>query len=165
MSRITKELASSIAEQLLKPKKEAITALKKERKDIVSDLYFNELPVEIRKAFEKYPAYFSRQSSVRIHGPGFGYECYELSKSLPQIDHSLSVDEKTGNVIKKLSNKIEKLQQEYRVMESEIENALLALRTYKNVEKEFPEAASYLPEKHTTALIVNISSIREKLTA
>jgi hypothetical protein len=63
-------------------------------------------------------------------------------------------------------NKIQTLEKEIKDLKLEIETALYStLRTYKRVEESFPEALEFLPpmNNNKTALVVNLSSLRDKI--
>jgi hypothetical protein len=74
------------------------------------------------------------------------------------------MDDNQSAVVLYFSNKIETMEKGIRELIINIEAALFNLRTYANVEKEFPEAFKILPvSKVNTGLMVNIKDIRCKL--
>jgi hypothetical protein len=163
--RITKEIAEQVARLLCTKKKEAINAKKKVLAEYNTVIYLRHLPDDIVKAFKKKPNYFNKQTSTRINGSGLGYEFYQLDDVQPTDQRtSITASEDEAKFIVKASNEITDLQIQYNEIVKEIEAALYNLRTYNNVEKEFPEAFALLPPtKVNTGLMVNLKDIRCKL--
>lgn len=162
MSRITKTIAESVAIQLAEPKKVELRELRQKSLDLITEVIKKTIPKEVLDLFEKHPKYFSTSSSTRFNCAGFGYEWYRFN-SLPENKDYPSISVKDGEKILSITEKITKKEQEYRHLKEEIEIALIGLRTYNNVQKEFPEAFKLLPNIVTTALTVDLKSIRCKL--
>lgn len=63
----------------------------------------------------------------------------------------------------KIKRELEKAEQEYKQLFSETENALLALKTQKNIRENLPEAIPFLPPPISNSLVVNFASLQKKL--
>lgn len=167
MSRITKTLASQVAAKLAAPIWNRAENLEKDLMALITPLYEATLPKDILNTFKKYPKYFNVSGHIRISGPGLGaWNSFELSKALPKKESSyntLTVDQEVANKIVDLDNKITTTKKEYREHKQEIETAVFGLRTYGKVQLEFPEAFVLLPPITSTALTVNLKSIRCKI--
>jgi len=74
MSRITKELAKSIAGKLTEKSKAAMNNAKKEYGKCVRDLYEETIPIEVKEAYAKHPEWFYTKSYISFEGHGFSYE-------------------------------------------------------------------------------------------
>lgn len=164
MSRITKEIAADVATKLLSGKNQEIEKLKEDLRSFVKKCYMAALPKEVVAFFEGPHKEFLRTiRTARFIGEGLGYEYYAFNEGLPQINNIITLNSKEAAHIVALNNKIKDLSDGYRMLYTEIENALYAYHTYKNVESEFPEAYALLPVKTNTGLMVNIKDIRCKL--
>jgi hypothetical protein len=167
MSRITKTLAHQVALKLAAPILNRAEKLEKELEDLITPLYEATLPKEVLSAFKKYPKYFNNYSYVRVSGPGLKeWNSFNLSKGLPRKENSygnLTVPQEIADKIVDLENRISSTKEEYRKHRSEIEIAVFGLRTYGKVQLEFPEAFDLLPPITTTALTVDLKSIRCKI--
>lgn len=168
MSRITKDIATDVAIQLTANKKAEIKKLEDELAGFITGIYEASLSDLIKQAFKKHKGFLHTTNSIRLTGAGLsvGYKYYALSYELPKCNSCGQFpmnDEQSAKIVK-LDDKIQDLIKEHRDLKQSIENALYNLRTYANVEREFPEAFKLLPVKSVnTALMVNIKDIRCKL--
>lgn len=166
MSRITKEIASEVAKILTIRKKEEYEALEAKLSETVKDLYNLTIPDKVKEFQKEFPSFINTRSAVKLMGNGFSYEYISVKDQVitntSQCTCLTPSPEEAGN-IQKMKNKIQDLKTEYNTLVLDIETALLTLRTYSKIEKEFPEAFIHLPNRITTALAININSIREKL--
>lgn len=163
MSRITKEIASYVAKELLKEKQEKIDKLKQERKDFSTDVIERSIPIEILSAFRDYPQYFKTTQTPTFRGEGLGWESYTVNSKFPASGNSIEISENTASKLVRYNDRISDLQRRYDDLFNQVEQSLIALRTYNNIEKEFPEAFKLLPARTSTAIMVNISDIRKQL--
>jgi len=166
--RITKEIAANVAKQLVSSKKEEIKSLKSQQSEFITTIYEASLSELIKQAFKKHKGFLYTTTSIRLIGSGLpvGYKSYQLTKVLPQCNScgQFPMNDEQADVIINFSNKIEDLEKSTHELQNNIEAALFNLRTYNNVEKEFPEAFKLLPaSKVNTGLMVNIKDIRCKL--
>jgi len=165
MSRITKAIASDVAKQLVKNQRKELEDLKSKRSEFVTSLYEKIIPEDVLMVFKTNRSYINFQSSIRIVGCGFNhYNNYILTKELPYNGNYLEVDDTDGDIIKSLDAEIDDSRNKIKELSHSIEIALFNLRTYNNVEKEFPEAFKLLPKQSVnTALAINLKDIRCKL--
>jgi len=163
MSRITKEIAYQVAKKLTEEKQKEIDLLNKSMGELVYSVVLKTIPEEVITCYNKHKTYFDTNSSVRFNGNGFNFQYFNMPKSLPLPDRMISPNDEDSKGILAQFNNIQNKDKELKLLRKEIEVALFNLRTYNQVEKEFPEAFPHLPKPPNTALIVNIKSIREKL--
>jgi hypothetical protein len=96
---------------------------------------------------------------------GFSGLSVQFTKALPAIttyNIRLELSDAEAKKAKELQNHYEKLKDDYKALFKETETALINLRTFKNVEKELPEATPYLPAMGLT-VIVDTTELRKKL--
>lgn len=165
MSRITKAIAEDVAKQLVQDKENEIQQLKNNLSHYVTKLHIDRIPDAVMKAFKTNGSYVNNQASIYICGAGFDrWFQVTLEKSLPYNGDHLEVSSEQGDQIKAAKNLIDDKTEEKRKLRQSIEVALFNLRTYNNVEKEFPEAFKFLPKASVnTALAININDIRNQL--
>lgn len=166
MSRITKEIASIVATELITPKVKIMNDVKNQLKTLVRGYYIDSLPGGLLAQYKKYGEWFSTTASVRLVGEGIsqGYKYYGLGEILPQNKGVLHLDERQSLAVVLIENEIETKEREINILRTNIEAAIYNLRIYSNVEKEFPEAFKLLPaSKVNTGLMVNIKDIRCQL--
>lgn len=163
MSRITKQIAEDVAVKLTKKQALEIEKLQKDMKQKFTEIYLKTIPKEIMDLFEKYPKYFEKRSSFQISGNGFQYQQLHTDKDYPSSQYSYSLKEKDASLMLGLMNTLDDKKNELYKLKKEVANLLFNLRTYAKVNSEFPEASPFLPKTVTTALMVNISDLREKL--
>lgn len=168
MSRITKEVAEQVAKNLIEPKVQEKAKLSQLLTNHLRDYYLTTIPEDVLIEFHKNKDYFSTCYSIRIQGEGVSdaYTYYSIGEELPTSNKKdrIQLPPKTAEKAVKLIDSIRDKKTEIEKLSREIQIALYNLRTYKNVETEFPEAFKYLPEaKVNTALAINIKDIRCKL--
>jgi len=164
MSRITKQIAEAVANQLVLPKRQELQKEEQKLHQITTDIYLKHIPSQVMDAYDKYHEWFNKTESVYLNTNGFNYEYLALTKNYPKQrnkypEFTAAESAKIRvqfDIVADLKKSIEKLK-------FDIETAVFNLRTYSNVEKEFPEAFKLLPAKQTTALIVNLKDIRCQL--
>jgi hypothetical protein len=165
--RITKTIATEVAQQLIAVKNEELKHLRLQQKTFIRDIYLTQLPKDVLICFGKNPKYFRTTSAIYINGPGLpqGYKTYSIGDPLPSINGDrITVTELYSTDIEKNEDAINTKSKEINELFDNIEAALINLRTYNNVEKEFPEAFKLLPPASiNTGLMVNIKDIRCKL--
>lgn len=165
--RITKTIAEWVAKQLTQPKRLEQWAIRNKRSELVRAYYLNQLPDDILKLYNTYPNYFKKTTSTRIDAPGLSgnYNSYSLGTALPEKHGScLVISAKDAEPIIEFDNIDVSMGKEIETLQANIESALLSLRTYNKVQKEFPEAFKLLPPSSVnTGLAINIKDIRCKL--
>lgn len=167
--RISKDLAKQIAERLLEKKAEGISKAQDALRKFTNEIVPTKIPDEVKQFAKRFPEYFEFSTSVR-------FCCKETNRSTYKwnsVDDSF-VDKSEGsymaitkseyNEYEKLSDKIEKLKSDYNRSLQDVKAAIFNLRTDAKLREHFPEAAALIPKGNTTtALAVNIDSIRELL--
>ncbi len=165
MSRITKAIAEDVAIKLVKERENEISQLKKNLSHYVTNLHIDRIPDSVMKAFKTNASYINSQQTMHINGSGLDrFFRVNMEKTLPYNGEHLEVTDEQCDIIKASHNLIEDKKTAKNRLQSEIEIALFNLRTYNNVEKEFPEAFKLLPKQSiNTALAINLKDIRCKL--
>lgn len=163
--RITKQIASDVANQLLAKKVKGNNRNWTELSNEVYESVLKTIPKEITELYEKHPSYVRTSQNVRLFGNGFNHENISTPRGFPCIDYSKTYTptEKEAADWIKLLNDYKDGKDNLRKLSSEIESALYNLKTYKAVQDNFPEAYELLPEKVSTSLSVNLSDIRQKI--
>lgn len=163
--RITKQIASEVAKQLLAEKRKENDKNWIELSKKVYESVLKTVPKEIIELHEKHPSFVRTSRSIKLIGNGFNHEYVNTSKEFPCEHYSKNYvpTAKEGVEWIKLLNDYNDGKESIKKLNSEIELALYNLRTYKAVQENFPEAYELLPEKTSTALSINISDIRQKI--
>jgi len=165
MSRITKQIAEAVANQLCLPKQQEVKAQEENLSSVVTEIYRSKIPVEILQMYHDNPKWFKTLSSIKLNTLGFNYEFFGMMESLPDNNsmYYMPITPEEAEKIHQQDDLLKQLKKDYETLTKEIKIAVFNLRTYNNVEKEFPEAFKLLPTRQTTALIVNLKDIRCKL--
>lgn len=165
MSRITKEIATAVAVQLVQPKSDELKQLENNLQETVRKMYLLSLPAGIMDAFAIYKDCFQQCSNVTLSGAGLklGYKYYKIGDALPKYLQRLELKESDAELVVKIENQVEAKKMEIAELKTAIENALYNYRTYKNVEDNFPEAFRLLPIRKSTVPMIPIKDIRCKL--
>ena len=162
---VTKTIAQEIAEKLLAEKfaeiGRAVEAIQVWTIDIIGQL----IPKEIKAVWEKYPNWFNKGTYWYFDGPGINHQRVILNKGLPYGGSTtIQLHPLDAKEFIRLHDDEQRLRDEYATLNTAIVNSLVGLRTYKNVQAEFPEAYFLLPQdRKSTALVVNIKDLRCKL--
>ncbi|MDR6844478.1 hypothetical protein [Flavobacterium granuli] len=166
MSKITKQIAELTAKKLVKPKKEKIDIQKKELKEEVEKLLLKQIPTDVLTFYKKYPNYTDTSASVEISGNGWNFQRVLLNKELPSPNknkHQLLPDVENASILLKLFNEIKDAEKSVEKLEADLSITIFALRTYKSVEENFPEAFDLLPKIVNNSLQINLSDIRNRV--
>lgn len=167
MSRITKEIATTVATQLTTKKREVVKELGKKFRSELKRMYVEATPAEIKELAVKFPQYFERRNRISFGGTnGFGYESYSIEGNVivaPSDAYFTNISSENAKILKKLDNEIQDKNKELKDLVKELEILLYSLRTYSKVAEQFPEAVPFLPFKTTSALAINIEDLRKKL--
>lgn len=163
MSRITKQIATEVAEKLMASRHVAIEKLKKERQEYIVACYLTLIPKDVQIFFTKFGSFCKPKCSVYVHGVGVKAQYIQFGKSLPDNNKNLLLEDKEADAFIKFEDAICDAKKDYKKLFLEIEAALYGYRTYKKVEENFPEAYALLPKTNSCAVMINISSIRCQL--
>lgn len=168
--RITKFDAENIAREMTKKHQREIEKSERELSALVTENYLKTIPEKVYKLFMEKDCgtYFKRTMSVVPVGVGLNFESFNLSKTCPCTENSyydcrFAVSDSVAKKICDLDFSIKDAKKKRSDLGRDIENALLNLKTYKRIEEEFKEAAKYLPNKVSSAVTVNIDTIRNRL--
>lgn len=168
-NRVTKELASEIASKLLKDKQKVVDNLHKEYTDFLFEEYNKTIPKEISEFDKKHPGWIRKTSSINFSGYGFNWENVYFSQGQYVLtdrngNSKIELTSKLADKIKTLKNSWEKERKSVGDLRQQIEIAIYNLRTFNQVEKNFPEAAAHLPAGgKTMSLTINLDKIRSQL--
>lgn len=164
--RITKTIAENVAKKLTEKLDEKIKDNQGDLEKIAGRIYENSLPKGLMDAYAMFPKYFSTRRSIQLVGNGANYESIYLDKEYPSIEYRYTASEKeTKSMLGRYDN-IKKLKKEKSELEINIQEALLALKTYNRVEQEFPEAMQYLPESSScVAIAIPMKDLRGKINS
>lgn len=165
MTRISKTLAQNVASKLVEKKRTELGKMRIELSEYIHDWYVTKIPKDVMKLFKAQKKWFSTRGSISFCGNGFNYKSFGFRTELPTGgDYNIMPDETCAKEVTLMVNAIEKKEDEIDRLHSEIKHALIGLKNYSNIEKEFPEAYKLLPkENQCTAIMVNVDKIRERL--
>jgi hypothetical protein len=166
MSVISKDLAQQISTKLTEKSRLAVDALRKDYQTIATEIYEDQVPEEIKKAFKLYPDWFYTRQSLYFNGHGFSFERVTPIRHVicnNGTEANLKLTIKTSDKLMAAKRKVEKAEKEYKLLKEESKQALLTLKTFTNIRKELPEAASMLPPPLSNALVVNFNSLKTRL--
>lgn len=166
MSRISKDLATRIAVKLTEKSRTASEKLSNEYKELVTSVYEEQVPDEVIKCFKKYPDWLYTRSAIKLNGHGFNWEYVITTRPVICNNNSDAIMHMTAKIADKLTaskRKWQKAKKEYEELKDESEQALLTLKTFNNIRKELPAAASMLPPPLSNALVVNFDSLKKRL--
>lgn len=164
MSRITKAISEDVAKQLLSSKLEEIGVLKKELKAKGTEIKLRTIPKDVLKAYNSNKSYFRTTNSEYANGVGLDRWFSISFETLPCNSQAIQLTDEEAEFLLILTDKISDKTKEYKNLKIQIETALFNLRTYNNVEKEFPEAFKLLPKLSVnTSLMIDVKKLRCKL--
>ena len=89
MSRITKQIATEVAEKLMASRHVAIEKLKKERQEYIVACYLTLIPKDVQIFFTKFGSFCKPKCSVYVHGVGVKAQYIQFGKSLPDNNKNL----------------------------------------------------------------------------
>lgn len=163
---MTMDSAKSIANSMVRKKKEEIQILKKEIGQIVKDEYLKSVPNSVLISFEEHKNYMKSNSYIYLQGAGFTNDQVQLFEDVPSQVNSIYfvVPEKISKKVQLLINKQKTKQEEVERLFKSIKNALISLRTFKAIRLHFPEASEHLPGQDKPMLpAINLDVIRQQL--
>lgn len=166
MSVISRTVAEQIAYKLTTKSKASADALQKEYQEIVTKLYEAQTPKSVKDCDKKHPEWFYKRGTVNFRGHGFSYENVTTTRQVicnGGTNANLELNPEIAKQIVVAKNKWEKALDDYKNLKRETENALIALKTHKNIREHLPEAAQYLPPPMSNALVVNFDSLKKRL--
>lgn len=78
-------------------------------------------------------------------------------------DATLTLTDAIATKLTKAKRKWEKAYADCQELKKETEQALINLRTFKNIRENIPEAGPFLPPPMSNSLVVNVESLNKKL--
>jgi len=166
MSRISKQIASQIAEKMTQTSLKNVAALKKEFQEAVLVAYEEQIPAEVKSCFKKNYEWFYATNSIKLEGHGFSWEYVTTPKATICNSNSsaiLKLTAKIADPLKKLQNKWQDAKKKHETLERETEQALLTCGTHARIKENLPEAIPFLPPPLSNALVVNFDSLRKRI--
>ena len=136
---------------------EKINEIQKEIDNKVEFLVNKYIPQSIIEVVSIYKTYFYTRNLASVttnndRGYNENYIYGTLSFEIPDSCNDIHVTKEEYAPIRELSDKKVAIEKERKDFKNKILNALVQLRTYKNVEKELPEAMKFLPAKQENNL-------------
>lgn len=168
MSRVSSELARQISIKLTEKSRIAMEGLYTEYKELVTIAYEEQCPDAVKECYKKCQEWFYVRSEVFLNGHGFNHERVHTTRRIicnAYSDAHLKMTEKIADKLIAAKRKYEKAKKHYEDLKDETRVAILALRTFKNIRQELPEAAAMLPPPMSNALVCNFDSLHRKLKA
>lgn len=139
----------------------------------VESLVRKYVPAPVIACVLEYPTFFSTATSSGITTMketkyGSSKENYiygQLSFQVSDVCRYITVSREDYDALKKLSDKLAVLKKKQEDFGAEVYDALIALRTEKNVEKELPEAMKYLKFPEVKAVPMPVfTGLREAIS-
>lgn len=168
---IAKYMAEETASKLVRQISEHIVSMKKELGQKAYDLVVSQMPNEIMNAYGKYPNYFNKSSTARIHNGSQVIEV-DMSGCVPRKDGSYYstalVDVNESEDIYRLQLKLKEEKERQSKTYNSIVATLINLRTLNKAKECFPEAYEYLKEyepKAGTQVSLQIESIMQTINS
>lgn len=147
--KITKTMAEDAAEKMATDAfSEKINAAIRKKQDFAEVLIRKYIPAPVLACLKEYPAYinFSTYASFATYIGDKAEKSISssLSTKIPTASTFLIVSNIDYNLLEVLENKRKLLCSQCDELQKELFEAILALRTEKNIEKELPEALKYI---------------------
>lgn len=164
--RITKTTAEQVALTLAQPyyDKEALALLTFQQK--ATEIIKQNVPADVFEMQKKYPEFINVSAYFRLDGHGFSFDMVKLTEDIPQRSHreTYSLNGNDGAILQKLNRLHLKAKESRERFELDVVASLMQLRTYKNIEEQFPEAFALLSNTGTcTAIAINVSDVRNRI--
>jgi len=169
MANVTKDLINQIVNKLMIPHNEVVVKMELELKKICVEEHMKFVPKEVLKLFrdDKLRQHISRDDCIRLNHE-FDYKHVYINRiekhGVPVVDSKFYLeitDIETRKKLMALKNGIDDKHDQISKLRQDIENTLRSLRSYKNIQAHFPEAAYYLPKNGgCTAIAVNMEDLR-----
>lgn len=169
MKQITQTLASQIANAITEKLTKELEVKEEHLEALFGEMYRHSLPKVIADGYAKNPDFFYTSKSVSVYGNGFNSELFKMNVSAPNERRGwtpiFEPNKTQAATLQKMKRAIDLLRDKRDKIRKDITQALLTLKTRKNIEVQLPEAVPFLPkEVISTALIPNLSGLRKELT-
>lgn len=168
MAVLSKMVLDQIAEKMTAKSKKYVEAMLKEYQQLATDLYDSKTPDAVIEFGKKHREYVETTGSLRLIGSGFNHDSISttkrvISNTASNYSANLHLTDAQADKMVKAKRKWEKAKEDHKTLVQETEQALLTLRTHKNIKENLPEATPYLPPPMSNALVVNFDSLKKKL--
>lgn len=165
--RVTKTLAEEVARKLCEKFNTGIASKKKELEALVTQEAWRRIPDEVTKLFKKDPSFIMSRSQVTLDNDGdMKWQRISFTSPIPysKSETKFALPPKLLKEATKLYKEITTLKRDKKKVNAEIIQAIVALRTYKRVENDFPEAFKFFPKESESLLpSVNLQNLRDKV--
>jgi len=166
MSRITKEIAENVTKELLAKKVEKKHELLKEIGEITRQELILSVPPKVMELFnqKEEKIFFKTESNIYLTDfSKLGVYFSPIPKSDGNYYYKFT-NEETRKKVDVLYKKYIALEKQIEQLKEEIKHSLLALKTFKRIEEQFPEAFKFLPKDNSAFLpALNIRKIQDSL--
>ena len=169
-NRVTRAMAEGAAKQLTEAAYgQKIKDAENERRDVGIMLYEKYIQKEVREAGETYIDVYDSTCYLKfLPEGGSSYDkieisYYQVNGNFPRVK-PIILEKEDWKTLRKVEDSLKRLKDERSQYNDEVEQALVNLRTEKNVREQFPEALPYMNFTTCTALAPNIDKLRLKLT-
>lgn len=171
MGKISASDAQSAARKIVEPIGKKISEIEEQIKVKVTEYATGTVPADVMKVFKSDKCnYITVTQGVVLYGHGFNGKHVGLIGQVPYIVENrysnprLELNKTQADIVQKLVEKQEKLEDKKKTTCSEVESMILSLGTHKRVQQEFPEAYGALPGiKVDTGLMIQIQPLRTKV--
>lgn len=157
------EAAKGLAKQAYEEK---IKAAKDDFRHYALELYHKYIPEEVREAVNNHLPLFMRTNELKFIIEGASSWDYKRVSfddlQFPYLEE-IVISTEDWKKLKKLDSIQSDLSNDATQYEFDCEQALINLRTEKNVQEQFPEALPYLNFSECTALVPCLDNLRNKL--
>ena len=161
---VTKQIAREVAIKLLKPKQDELKAIKDKLGIEAYKIIKSKIPHKVLLGFDYNKEYFKHSRNIQVRGYGFNFEWIEILYVLPyQNTAATELNQDEANILMPLWNQKNDKLEEIENLRTDLENAILTLRTYARIKEQLPEAYELLPDKTSTAISINLESIKTRL--
>lgn len=166
MATLSKTLIESIAKKMTEKSYKFKTEKELEFRQLVTDYYEKQIPQKVIDLFKTHSEYVETTMSVYLDNRGFNRHSVALTKRLPSdtnYNKNFILTAPIADKLIKAKGVSDNAKAEYKILLSETESALLALKTEKNVRENLPEAIPFLPPPMSNSLVVNFKSLQNRL--
>ena len=176
--RISQTLADQVAHLMVKPKShELLKEYQDQKREILTEFLrqrkeFKELQKLSQEDFKRVVPFLFKTSEFELRGEGLtGRVHISLQERVYVTQEELSRGYLTARiqvpseVAKKIWDRVLKIDKERSraaQMIGEIKSTLLALKTYKQVQDNFPEAYQFFPKTGNTTLMIPVKDVTNK---
>ena len=159
-------MAEEVAEQLTaNAYKEKIETARAAHKAMGLELYVKYIPEAVRMAGKEHSEKYDTTRELKFLPEGASYYDYiqlYYDINFPRL-RPIIINKDDWQKFQKAHKLCKSLEEEQNNFKEEVAQALVNLRTAKNVREQFPEALPYMNFSECTTLVPNLSHLRNKL--